>query len=92
MNIERSACCLKEGCRFVPKSGIRLNDGPSSVESLLWLLIPSLTGERQFLLVYHRSGQVEEWAWTSHHADHPALAVSVKIGECPLLSADVMLA
>lgn len=37
-------------------------------------LPPELTEEEDMLLSCYRSGQIEEWAWTQHLAEHPALA------------------
>lgn len=37
-------------------------------------LPPKLTEEEDMLLSCYRSGQIEEWAWTQHLAEHPALA------------------
>lgn len=33
-----------------------------------------LTEEEQLLLDCYRSGQIEEWAWTEHLAEHPGLS------------------
>jgi hypothetical protein len=33
-----------------------------------------LTEEERILLDCYRSGQIEEWAWTEHLAEHPGLS------------------
>ncbi|MBB1247817.1 hypothetical protein [Rhizobium sp. G21] len=37
-------------------------------------LPPQLNDEEELLLACYRSGQIGEWAWSQHVAEHPALA------------------
>jgi hypothetical protein len=62
---------MQDTCKTVLQNGDECTDfeESSSADS------NPLTEEQKLLIECYRSGQIEEWAWAEHLAEHPNLAV-----------------